>query len=60
MEPTEFDRTTNLGDLIVAAFDASAEVTKNPELAAELATWLVARVLVADLRRADPALVAVD
>ncbi len=36
----------SLGDLVTAAFDAAAELTQNPELAAELATWVVAQAIV--------------
>jgi hypothetical protein len=40
-------KTATLGDLISAAFDATEQLTKNAELAAELATWLVAHAILA-------------
>ncbi len=36
----------SLGELVAAAFDAANELTKNPEVAAELATWVVAHAIV--------------
>ncbi len=56
------NRTSTLGDLISAAFEATEKLTKHPELAAELAAWLVAHAIVAtgNLHAAEELAASVD
>jgi hypothetical protein len=55
-------KTATLGELVSAAFEATEKLTKHPELAAELATWLVAHAIIAtgNLRAAEELAASVD